>query len=346
MASMLANVKKGRIIRPVLMLIYGPGGIGKCLKTGTPVLMHDGRVLPVEMIEEGDLLMGPDSEPRVVLKTHEGSGRLFKIKPNKGEAWSCNENHILTIWDSYKKKAIDIPILDWLNLPYNFRRKYAQLIRSAVFFESQKVELDPYFCGLWIGDGTARSYSVQITKPDVEILETLDKVAIDHGLIRKSVGITHNLVSQKPTGIRNSLKKKILKMVNMTTGEKLIPRELLINDEEVRLNFLAGLIDTDGSLICGCYEFSTKWENVSRDVLFLARSLGFAAYAKPKIVNDLKYWRLFISGDIDRIPCKIARKKAAKRKQVKNVLHVGFSVEEKEKGEWFGFELDKDQRFL
>jgi hypothetical protein len=78
-------------------LITGSTGSGKCLGKGTPVLMYDGSVKSVEDVQPGDLLMGPDSQPRTVLSTARGRGQLFKIIPRKGEPWVCNDVHVMTL---------------------------------------------------------------------------------------------------------------------------------------------------------------------------------------------------------------------------------------------------------
>src|SRR5690348_3610837 len=75
-------------------------GAGKCLGKGTPVLMYDGSIKPVEDIKPGDLLMGMDSTPRKVLATTSGRDELFKIKPVKGDSWVCNSVHVLTLVNS------------------------------------------------------------------------------------------------------------------------------------------------------------------------------------------------------------------------------------------------------
>jgi hypothetical protein len=96
----------------------------------------------------------------------------------------------------------------------------------------------------------------------------------------------------------------------------------------------------------------TKWDGLRDDILCLARSLGFAAYSR-KAIKGIKstgfkgeYNVITISGDISRIPVKVARKQANPRRQVKNVLRTGFVVEDIGVGEYFGFELDGDSRFL
>jgi hypothetical protein len=83
---------------------------GKCLGLGTSILRFDGTVVPVEKIKIGDLLMGPDSKPRRILSVTRGEGPLFKIIPNKGIPWVCNDVHVLTLKHTVTDKIIDIPL--------------------------------------------------------------------------------------------------------------------------------------------------------------------------------------------------------------------------------------------
>lgn len=71
--------------------------VGGCHGRGTPVVMYDGSVRPVEEIGLGDLLMGPDSTPRRVLRLVRGHGRLYLVTPNRGDPFVVDENHILSI---------------------------------------------------------------------------------------------------------------------------------------------------------------------------------------------------------------------------------------------------------
>jgi hypothetical protein len=103
---------------------------------------------------------------------------------------------------------------------------------------------------------------------------------------------------------------------------------------------------------CGVYIIPTKWAGFRDDILFLARSLGFAAYSR-ETTNTIKstgfsgqYHYITISGRLDCVPVKVPRKKAAPRQQVKDVLRTGFRVEDAGVGEFFGFELEGDGRFL
>eukprot|EP00767_Chilomastix_cuspidata_P005823 gnl/Chilomastix_cuspidata/608.p1 GENE.gnl/Chilomastix_cuspidata/608~~gnl/Chilomastix_cuspidata/608.p1 ORF type:complete len:1549 (+),score=531.98 gnl/Chilomastix_cuspidata/608:31-4677(+) len=51
-----------------------------CFAKGTPVLLHDGSEKPVEEVEEGDVLMGPGSQPRPVVKLYSGvSPAMYRV---------------------------------------------------------------------------------------------------------------------------------------------------------------------------------------------------------------------------------------------------------------------------
>lgn len=55
---------------------------------------------------------------------------------------------------------------------------------------------------------------------------------------------------------------------------------------------------------------------------------------------------MYISGDIDIIPTKIARKQASPRRQKKNVLVYGIEVKPVGIGTYYGFQIDGDHRFM
>ena len=129
------------------------------------------------------------------------------------------------------------------------------------------------------------------------------------------------------------------------------------NSRENRLKLLAGLIDSDGSLNkCKTgYQFSQclKQEKIIDDIIYLCRSLGFACYkSKTKttwtnLTNYGEAWRINISGEgIEEIPVMCPRKKANSRKQIKDVLVSGITIEELPKDNYYGFMIDGNERFV
>ena len=342
--------KKGH--KHVIMQL--PTGGGKCLGVDTPVLMYDGSVKMVQDVKPGDIIMGDDSTPRNVLSTCTGKEKLYRITPVKGDSWVCNKSHILTlicnhtISKRFKKGTIyDIPIKDYYSLP-NSSKWVLKQIRTGVSFKEKRTNIDPYLLGMWLAEGTKNNGSpcLTICSSDTEIIDYLRKysTSIKNGNERdtcKSVSLCHPETGCKPNKYRNEFRKCIDNNCNV-----FIPKEYKINSESKRLRLLAGLLDGDGYLHHNYFEICTKFHTLSDDILYVSRSLGLAAYMRIKKVNGVPYYRINISGNIDKIPNILKRKKAHKRKQIKDVLHIGFSVEDIGNGNYYGFEIDGNHRFV
>ena len=58
--------------------VLSTGG-GKCHRKGTPILMYDGTIKNVEDVTEGDLLMGPNSDHKTVLRLGRGSEMMYCV---------------------------------------------------------------------------------------------------------------------------------------------------------------------------------------------------------------------------------------------------------------------------
>lgn len=331
-----------------LIILAARSGMGKCLGKGTPILMYDGSIKKVEDIAVGDLIMGDDSTKRTVLSTTRGTEEMFEIIPKKGDKWVCNRSHILSLRmssnGSYQKKGdiVNISIHDYLQKPDKFKH-HAKLYKVPIQYKEQLVDVHPYLFGLWLGDGGFRDPRIHNPEPEIH--------AWLQSNYETSLHIHKKSLLETFTVKKNPLFRLLIS--NSTkTGEKRICKEYLINSRVNRLQLLAGIIDTDGHYISGCYEISTKYDGLKDDILYLCRSLGFQATARQKI-SSIKstgfvgiYWRIFISGEISDIPCKVKRKIATKRNMNKNVLNCGFTVRSIDEGEYYGFEIDGNRLFV
>ena len=101
-------------------------GRGKCFAPGTEILMADGSIKLIENIVEGDLVMGIDSLPRKVLKTHNGIDKMYKITPMNGNIQVVNSNHdIYTIYmDNDKECSKLLKPSDYIKLIDDEKLKY------------------------------------------------------------------------------------------------------------------------------------------------------------------------------------------------------------------------------
>lgn len=331
-------------------------GSGKCLGYDTPVLMYDGSIKKVQDVVPGDQVMGPDSKPRNVLSVNRGREQMYRIVPTKGDSWTCNESHILslkvssTFSQQYKAgDIVNISIGDYLKKNVKFKHQ-TKLWRSGVDFPESPLFVDPYLLGLWLGDGL-RGEPV-ISNPDIEVIDYLRAYCDHHGYkLNDQCKNNDKCPTWRISNDREGTEFARLVKTCIVGDQRTIPRNYLINSRRKRLRLLAGLIDTDGyNNNNGIYEIITKYDRLCQDILFLARSLGFAAYASIKVgkFNDFEaeYWRITISGDLSQIPVRIERKKIHERKQKKNVLVTGFEVQPIGEGDYYGFTLDGDHLFL
>ena len=336
--------------------IRGPPGSGKCLVKDTPVLMYDGSVKMVQDIQVGELLMGDDSTPRTVLALGSGKDDLYDIVPKKGETYGVNSEHILCLKPSglhrivkedstansatkykveyfdkttftlesksFEKRklaaaflaekvvengVVDIPVKTLLGLSEYIQSRLKGYSAGAKF-PSKKVPFEPYNFGVWLGGGkTTQS-------------KTFDK---------------------------------FLKQYGLTENHKYIPDVFKINDRKVQLEILAGLVDAFGeySITKRGYEITQNHKRLSDDILFVARSLGFTAYEKTakKVKEEEGHpvYSIHISGyGLHEVPVKISGKKAVEQKKPTRASVTGIKIVAKGHGDYYGFELDGNHRYL
>jgi SpoVK/Ycf46/Vps4 family AAA+-type ATPase len=330
------------------VLLYGLPG---CHAKNQGILMHDGSIKLVQDIVVGDKLMGPDSQPREVLKLVRGRQEMVKVIPTKGDSFIVNKGHILSLVHSVKNQIFNIEI----NNIISKHDEKLKLYKVGVEFKEQNLEINPYVLGLWLGDGS--SNLAAITTMDNEIKQEWydyanvvgHDVRVQTQLNNKSSTYTITARNGGPKVGKNRA-FNALKALNLIKN-KHIPVKYLRSSRQQRLELLAGIIDTDGNLNKGRFDYVSVNKQLANDVVYLSRSLGLAAYiksCKKKSQNGTEgtYWRVAILGDIDMIPSRLKRKKAEKRKQIKNVLRNGFKLELLPEDDYYGFTVDKDHLYL
>jgi len=354
--------------KPVWLMIIAGSSSGKCNSKDTPIVMFDGSIKMVQDIKVGDLLMGDDSTPRKVLSTCSGTDMLYKIKQEKGDDYVVNSPHVLTLkYNSTERKykgidrghVIDIPLNEYLKKSATFKRKFSGY-KVGVEFDKKPIDLDPYYLGIWLGDGATSDSA--ISKPDIEIENFLSNYAKELGMgfsiYRKEEKCSTYRITRNLGDGKNKLSVLLDKHGLLNNKNKFIPFCYKTNTRAIRLQVLAGLLDTDGFLnhaknIGGQhFEFVNKSKQLAEDVVFLARSLGFHASIN-KTIKGIKstgftgtYWRVYIGGEIHKIPTKIPRKQAKLHAFKRDPLSTGIEVKKLKRGKYYGFELDGNGRFL
>lgn len=352
-----------------MILLQGAGSTSKCLGPDVPVRMFDGSVKRAQDVAIGDVLMGDDSKPRNVLQTSSGRSGLYRITPERGESWVCNDEHILSLRVNQDKKCgsgaiskkwrkghiVDIPIKEYLSLSKDKKNRLKQF---SVGYElpARPVEYDPYAYGAWIGDGGVGIPALH--KPDCNMSKWWVNYFTSLGY-RIHVGYKEKTCQMwcarwdNKGGTGNPFTAFIQKSANSETGEKWINDEYLRNSRENRLKLLAGLLDSDGCLSKNKTSFTllTKWPKLATQICDLSKGLGFYAKVTPRECSIKSigftgtYYSVYISGnDVSVIPT--LDKRGVAMEGHKEISNVGFFVESIGQGDYYGFTVDGNSRFL
>lgn len=330
---------------------------GKCVAKGTRFIMFDGSIKNVEDIVAGDVLMGPDSKPRTVLATTHGIDNMYKVIPENGIEHIVNSKHpIRTIYrkaygNIVREELITAPNhIKTLYLHPRWRECYALEKVNGIEFEHKDVLIDPYIFGLWIGDGDKDS--ARFTNPDIEVIDALKEFANANNLVCNIYNHSTSKLAKRISFTKKDCSLNWFRQALDAMGvkdNKFIPKNYICTDRESRLQFLAGIIDTDGNYDARKHNFEIiqKLESVTAGIVYIARSLGIKTTVKTKVVNGCTYYRIFLLSKGWIIPTKVKRKQCPEYTALqKNPLECRFDIESIGKDEYYGFEVDGDSLCL
>jgi ATP-dependent Lon protease len=277
------------------------------------------------------------------------------------------EKYLNSLIENQENDIVQISVKNYLKLPLHIQQ-CLKGYSTGVEFESKSILFDPYIIGIWLGDGC--SEKPKITNQDAAILNYMrnelkkDNLSLhhvskyDYNIVSDEKNHPHPGIS-KVTGYGYENKNIFMESLRHydLINNKHIPHDYKTNDRNVRLQVLAGLIDSDGwyDVENRYFEITQKSKRLSDDILFLARSLGFAATQnecdKYCVYKGEKkyglYYRVNIYGDgVDTIPTKCPRKQATDKKRHKNALVGAITVLPIGHGNYYGFELDKNHRYV
>jgi DNA repair protein RadD len=337
-----------------------------CHAADHPILMYDGTMKKVQDVCVGDRIMGDDSTPRNVHALCRGRDRMYRLTPHRGEPFVVNGSHILSLVSTNEGKQhpsaqkggenTHVTVKEYLTKSKSWKH-LRKLYRVAVEYdESIDLPIPPYILGLLLGDGSLID-GVSLTSNDEELGDEFIRYAHSVGCrvyIHESGGRvpTYRLVSPHN---RSNLVFDVLENLGLRghyAESKFIPHCFLVSSRESRLQLMAGLMDSDGYWTGKDFDYITKSRELADDITMLVRSLGFFATCVEKYCSCQTgaggwYYRLHISGDCSIVPCRRKRhRKIPARRQKKNVLRSGFTVEPMPEDDYYGFVLDGNHLYV
>lgn len=311
-----------------ILLLSVPPQHGKLASNDTPVLTTSGFKNHGDLVV-GDYVYGLDGEPKRV--THIFPKQLADkiIRFSNGEEIKVHGNHEWVLHDR-KKHGAPIVQIETKNIEVHannivgrgHRYRYLLPERVGLQTEHNKLLVDPYTLGLWLGDGQTTASRITMSNADGSvIIPTLPYTCTSS---QTGDNVSHYYLSD---GLISQLKE--LGVASKKYGErtKHIPDDYLISSHEQRLELLAGLIDSDGYVYPknGRTVITTSDEMLRDSIISLISTFGWRTTVtteKPKkssrgIQGREDYYVVGFQPE-EEIPCRLDRKrifvKAKKRK--------------------------------
>jgi hypothetical protein len=374
-----------------LIVPLAPPKSYKCLGKGTGILMFDGSVKMVEDIIVGDLIMGDDSTPRTVTTCGKGHGPLYRVEQSSGVDFVCNDAHILCLKHK-NSKIQEMSAETYAAKSKWFHREWGGYKASAQFPEQPvPIDAYFLGLWLGDGTAGEPALTVGNSDPEIAtyLKEFASKEGL-HVMTEPETGCErHRLVLaplREPTctvegckqphragGLchRHYCKAHYRGFRAIPDGQlhwknpvdtaliglgifknKHIPEVYKINSRNVRLQLLAGLIDSDGNYVNkkGIIFVNTN-QALAEGTCWLARSLGFHASIAPykTSIKSTGYtgscWHVTITGRLSEIPTKIERKRC-KDSVKKYGGRYSIKVKPIGEGNYYGFTIGGNQRFM
>lgn len=283
--------------------------LNRMLDINTPVPMANGSRKLLKDIVDGDMLIGQNGKPTMVVKAHiiHDPERAYEIKFSNGEVLKAGGEHLWTVFGPHRKrKTIDTDTL------FKLAHEYKQpLFIDRVYRPDNNgdidLPIDPYILGVFLGDGCL--HTNRFTSMDQEVVDAMSEWAKSRGgFIRPASyqnagkAVTYDIVD---TDLRAILKELHIvrdsRYDDMKENQKHIPEIFFSASYRQRMELLRGLMDTDGCHHSGSLViFSQANGQLLDDVERLICSFGWN-YSKTehfpgKLTKEGRtYWHLNIS---------------------------------------------------
>lgn len=250
-------------------------------------------------IKVNDMVIGSSGEPIKVTGVYpQGKKKIWKINFSDKTFVKCSEDHLWSTMSlNEKRHGKGFSVKSTKEIIETITNKHQKVHRmpmlsGAVQFESREVTIDPYLMGVMLGDGHIRETLLSLSTNDQEILDYCSTLLPQGMTFSKKNKYDYGVVFQRNK--RNPLLAKFKKygLAGKKSHNKFLPENYKINSEEVRLEVLRGLMDTDGSVFIEKRtnkvrtQYYTTSKQLADDVMFLVRSLGGYAYLRKREFDE------------------------------------------------------------
>lgn len=293
----MKDVEEGKSPRLLMMM---PPRAGKQLADETLVPTPTGWTTHGEL-RAGSLVFHPSGKPQKVTAVSEKTVSDVRVEFSDGSVFYCHENHVWNLYDRARGRYKNVPAKYFLEanrfgertkLTSGGRHTYQIAPVAALEFEGVEYSMHPYVLGAWLGDGSAGKPCISGAASDGAITAKMESLGYPVSTVcvhnttgvlttyfsgggKQDSGLTVRKVGKRPGRMSQEL---------MTLGifkNKRIPEEYQYLTIDLRLELLAGLVDTDGSVDKnGRVVITTVSAELADDIVQLCEGLGFRPYKR------------------------------------------------------------------
>lgn len=301
--------------------------VGKAIFVDTPILTKEG-FKTVGDVFVGDVIYGRDGkETKVTFITETMNERpCFEVTFDNGEKIIADAEHLWNFKTSnwVSRKGVRNEKTVTTKEIYDYIEKSGEVyvytdISKEIEFDEQILPIDPYLFGVWLGDGDSAGGRVTCHKDDFFEYEK-------HFTFKSIREYKENIITFLPEGLHKTLR------LNDLLKNKHIPKEYIFSSIEQRLEFVRGLMDTDGSVNNkGVCEFYQKNKNIIDDFRFILSSLGIKSRVRKKNIKGQLYYTVIFTSqkyEVFKLIRKLERQKKSKlhpktgRLYIKSIIPV------------------------
>ena len=313
------------------ILMYGSRRISKALKNDEILYYNDGTERFIGDVKKGDIIIGGDGKPTSIIGVYpQGKVDLYKVSFEDGRSIICCKDHLWEVYDLQAGVYKTLPLKEIMKR-YKYKRihsgtkykdgidrekecfnYYIPLLTNPIEFEKiEKPFVDPYYLGLWLGDGSERNLT--ITNIDDSIIKYISEFSEKNNLEFKKYDISYKSI--KKEGKFNKI-WDVFKDKNLVEN-KHIPNECYRWSKEDRFDLLRGLMDSDGTISKnGDISFTNTNETLINNVEKLIRELGIGCKVfkkkgkyvkKDSSLNEYFLIRLYTNKEIFKLDRKKER---------------------------------------
>jgi predicted phage terminase large subunit-like protein len=283
-ADALEQVELGKIKR---LMIFMPPRHGKLISHSTLVPTMLGWKTHGQL-EIGDMVFTPNGRSTKVISTSEEDLATMEVELSNGDIIKTHPNHEWKVYSRPDKKWIVCETRYFLEGKRKEKKKIK--LTSGVMgkrgsrylfqvpntrplqYKTQKLLIDPYVLGAWLGDGSSYEPYICYAFKDKAVVDAIEKrgTLILKNHIHKTTGV----IKARLDNAFNKAYKDLGVYDN-----KHIPDIYLRSSVKQRLQLLAGLIDTDGHVDTKCrVRIVTGCIRLANNIMHLVKELGMRPY--------------------------------------------------------------------